>query len=186
MGNSLQDQLLKAGLVDSKKAKQVQRDKKKQTKMQHKSREKAVDETKLAAQKAQQEKAERDRELNRQRAAEAEQKAIAAQIKQLIESNRQPKQGEIGYSFTHDKKVKKIYVDAKQQKQLERGILAIVTLAESEQERFELVPAPVAEKIAQRNETFVVLRNNPGEAQAEPDSDDEYYAQFEIPDDLMW
>ena len=182
MGNSLQDQLLKAGLVDSKKAKQVQRDKKKQAKQQHKSREKVVDETRLAAQQAQQQKAERDRALNRQREEEAQQKAIAAQIRQLIESNRQPRQGDIGYSFTHDSKVKKIYVDAKQQKQLERGILAIVVLDGG----FELVPAPVAEKISQRDEHCVALRNHPGETQAEPDSDDEYYAQFEIPDDLMW
>ena len=182
MANSLQDQLLKAGLVDSKKAKQVQRDKKKQTKRQHKSREKIVDESKVLAQKALQEKADKARELNRQRVAEAEQKAIAAQIKQLIETNRQPKNGEIGYSFTHNNKVKKLYVDAKQQKQLERGILAIVALNDG----FELVPAPVAEKIAQRDEIAVALRNNPNAEQAEPDADDEYYAQFEIPDDLMW
>ncbi|MGS2722264.1 DUF2058 domain-containing protein [Porticoccus sp. GXU_MW_L64] len=182
MANSLQDQLLKAGLVDNKKAKQVQRQKKKQTKQQHKSGVQLVDETKLAAQQAQQEKAEKDRELNRQRLAEAEQKAIAAQIKQLIESNRQPKNGDIGYSFTHEDKIKKLYVDARQQKQLERGILAVVMLGE----QFELVAAPVAEKIAQRDAAVVALLNNPKESQPESDSDDEYYAQFEIPDDLMW
>ena len=182
MANSLQDQLLKAGLVDNKKAKQVQRQKKKQTKQQHKTGVQAVDEAKLAAQQAQQAKADKDRELNRQRLAEAEQKAIAAQIKQLIESNRQPRSGEIGYSFTHNSKIKKIYVDARQQKQLERGVLAVVLLGEN----FELVAAPVAEKIAQRDSAYVALLNNPKEQQGEPDSDDEYYAQFEIPDDLMW
>ncbi|MCV6605947.1 MAG: DUF2058 domain-containing protein, partial [Porticoccaceae bacterium] len=144
MANSLQDQLLKAGLVDSKKARQVQRQKKKQTKQQHKTGVQSVDEAKLAAQQAQREKAQKDRELNRQRLAESEHKAIAAQIKQLIETNRQPRNGDIGYSFTHDSKIKKIYVDARQQKQLERGILALVLLGE----QFELVAAPVAEKIA--------------------------------------
>ncbi|MDM3871216.1 DUF2058 domain-containing protein [Porticoccus sp. W117] len=182
MANSLQDQLLKAGLVDSKKAKQVQRQKKKQTKQQHKSGVQAVDETKLAAQQAQREKADKDREMNRQRLAEAEHKAIAAQIKQLIESNRQPRNGEIGYSFSHDNKIKKIYVDARQQKQLERGILAVVVLGD----QFELVAAPVAEKVAQRDADYVALLNNPKEETSSPDSDDEYYAQFEIPDDLMW
>lgn len=181
MGNSLQDQLLKAGLVDNKKAKQVQREKKKQAKQQHKSGKPAVDESKLQAQRVLEEKAERARALNRQRQAEAEQKAIAAQIKQLIEANRLPREGEVAYNFNDDKKVKKIYVTPRVQKQLERGIVAIVSLGGA----YELVPAPVAEKIAQRDAGYVVFKNTP-DIKTEPDSDDEYYAQFEIPDDLMW
>ncbi len=181
MGNSLQDQLLKAGLVDRKKAKQVQRDKKKQAKQQFKSNEKTVDENKVLAQLALQDKAERARELNRQRQVEAEKKAIAAQIKQLIETNALPREGEVAYSFTDNKKIKKIYVNTRLQKQLERGIVAVVSLNGT----YHLVPAPVAEKIAERDGSYVVLKNTPG-AGAAPESDDEYYAKFEIPDDLMW
>ena len=89
MSNSLFDQLKKAGLVDEKKAKTVQKEKYKTQKQQLKQQKgDAVDEAKVQAQKAQAEKAERDRQLNQQRKEEAERRAIAAQIKQLIETNR--------------------------------------------------------------------------------------------------
>ena len=42
--SSLQDQMLKAGLVDTKKAKKVSKEKRKNTKVQHKSKEIVVDE----------------------------------------------------------------------------------------------------------------------------------------------
>jgi uncharacterized protein YaiL (DUF2058 family) len=181
VGNSLQDQLLKAGLVDKKKAKQVQNAKKKHAKQQHKSKQKTVDEVKLQAQQTRQQQVERDRQLNAERKASAEKKAITAQIKQLIETNRIPREGEQAYSFADNNKIKKIYVDKRMHKQLERGLLAIVVFGDG----YEVVASPVAAKIAQRNEQSVVLINDP-KANAEPDTDDDYYSQFEIPDDLMW
>ena len=179
MANSLQDQLLKAGLVDKKKLKQVTQAKKKQGKQQRKSKEVAVDESKLQAQLSLAEKAERGRELNRQRVEQAEQKAITAQIKQLIEMNRLKKgEGDVAYNFVDGKKIKKLFVTAKQQDQLVRGLLAIVKL----DDQYEIVPSPVAEKIRLRNDSCVILCN---EVQ-QNDEDDDYYADYKIPDDLMW
>ena len=83
---SLQEQLLKAGIVDKKKAKQVEQEKRKKAKQANKGQPQ-INETKEQAKKALAEKSERDREINRQREAAAEVKAIAAQIKQLIEVN---------------------------------------------------------------------------------------------------
>lgn len=181
---SLQDQLLKAGLVDSKKAKQVDKAKRKQQKVARKSKEDLVDETKVQAQQARAEKTERDRALNKQRQEEAEQKAIAAQIKQLIELNRLEKnQGEIAYNFTDNKKIKKIYVSEPVQDQLMKGLLAIVKLTEVNQARYEIVPAVVAEKIALRDESCVLLVN---QKSAETLEEDDPYADYQIPDDLMW
>ena len=58
------------------------------------------------------EKAERDRLLNLQRKEEQEKKAIVAQIKQLIESNKiDRKEADVAYQFTDDKKIKKLYVN---------------------------------------------------------------------------
>lgn len=176
---SLQDQLLKAGLVDKKKAKQVDKDKRKTAKVQRKSGEAVVDENKLLAQKAREEKTERDRQLNAERQAELAKKAAAAQIKQLIEMNRQPKQaGDIIYNFTDASKIKKMYVTATLHRRLTNGLLAIVKLNGG----YELVPAQVADKIAQRDPSYIISLNT----KQETPEDDDPYADYQIPDDLMW
>ncbi|AWF82080.1 DUF2058 domain-containing protein [Microbulbifer sp. A4B17] len=175
---SLQDQLLQAGLVDKKKAKQISKDKRKQQKVANKSSQPQVDETKLAAQKTRAEKAARDRALNAERDAAAQQKAIAAQIKQLVEKNRQPYSGETTYNFTFEKKIKTIYVNDELRDHLIAGRLMIVVQGG----RFELVPRVIAEKIAERNADIVI---KPAESTAVVDEDDPY-ADFQIPDDLMW
>ncbi len=181
---SLQEQLLKAGLVDEKKAKKANKEKRKQAKVERKSKEQTVDETKASVQQARAEKAERDRELNRQREEEANQKAIAAQIKQLIQMNKIKKDhGEIGYNFVDDNKIKKLYITDALQNQLSMGRLAIVKLLEKNDVIYEIVPTAVAEKIAMRDEQSVVLINE--KTSAEIDEDDPY-AEYQIPDDLMW
>jgi len=164
---SLQDQLLKAGLVDKKKAQKVQKAKHEQAKLKRKNKVETVDEA--------------DRQLNLQRKQEAEQRAITAQIRQLIEMNRQQKNaGDITYNFTDGSKVTHIYVDERQQKQLGNGHLAIVRL----DEQYEIVPTTVSEKIALRDESYLVYCNR-GKEETVVDEEDPY-AEFEVPDDLMW
>ncbi|MEN8168811.1 MAG: DUF2058 domain-containing protein [Pseudomonadota bacterium] len=176
---SLQDQLLKAGLIDQKKAKKIEKTKHKQVKQKQKNKIETVDEAKVAAQQAQTEKVERDRQLNQQRKDEAERKALTAQVRQLIEMNRQSTdKGDIAYSFTDGSLVKNLYVTEAQQKQLSNGRLCIIKL----DAQYELIPTLVAEKIQQRDESTQILSNQPTEI---PDEDDPY-ADFEVPDDLMW
>ena len=88
---SLQEQLLKSGLVSSARAKSVKSDKLKQTQQLRKNNVIVVDEAKELAKKAQTEKADRDRELNQLRTQQEEQKHLIAQVKQLIELNKQAK-----------------------------------------------------------------------------------------------
>jgi uncharacterized protein YaiL (DUF2058 family) len=183
MSNALRDQLLKAGLVNDKQLKQAVKEKRKETlQKQGQSKPGAVDESKLQAHKAQAEKAERDRQLNLQRKEAAEQKAIAAQIRQLIETNRQPKgDGDIPYNFVDDNKVKRIYISDKLRDQIGRGSLAIVKL----DGQYELVPSEIGQKIRVRHEASVVLLNDPQQT-ANKDQGDDPYADYTIPDDLMW
>lgn len=179
---SLQDQLLKAGLIDTKKAKQANKEKRKETNVARRSAEPVLDEIKQSAEQARLEKAERDRELNRQREEALQQKAIAAQIKQLIENHRQPKdagKGDVEYNFTDGKLIKKIRVSSLVQEQIVRGVLAVVKLGEG----YELVPRIVADKIAQRDEKAVIVANT--KVQNQTDEDDPY-KDYVIPDDLMW
>jgi len=177
VGNSLQDQLLKLGLVDEHRAKKLKSDKHKQAKRQRNRKGKAVDQDKQQAQQAQAAKAERDRQLNQQRQEEAERKARLAQIKQLIEANRLPKgDGEIAYNFTDGQKIKRLYVNETVHQRLSGGSAAIVKL----HGQYNIVPADIAEKIRQRDEACVILLN-----QSKPDEDDPY-ADYPVPDDLIW
>lgn len=181
MGNSLFDQLKKVGLVDEKQAKKVKQQKHQQIKQQKGKKAKAADAQQVQAQQAQAEKVARDRELNRQRKEAAEQKAIAAQVRQLIEANRiADHEGDIAFNFTDGGKVRRLHVTAKIQGQLTRGQLAIVTL----DGRYHLVPAETAGKIHQRDPASVILHNM-AQATEEPAPDDPY-ADYQVPDDLMW
>lgn len=176
---SLQEQLLKAGIVDKKKAKQVEQEKRKKAKQANKGQPQ-VNEVKELAKKALAEKSARDRELNRQREDAAELKAITAQIKQLIEVNCIKRdQGDASYQFTDGKKIKKIYVSSQQLNMLSKGSIAIVRL----NEQYELIPAAIADKIKQRDESIILVQN---QANHDETDEDDYYTDFKIPDDLMW
>lgn len=178
--SSLQDQLLKAGLTDKKKLKQASKQKRKEENLKRHNQEEIVDEAKQAAQKTLAEKSQRSRELAQQQNAAAEKKAIAAQIRQLIELNKQPRQGgEIAYNFSDGKHIKKLFVTSELQSHLVSGKLAVVKLGES----YELVPAAIADKIEQRDTAAVLVRND---ASAEVEDEDDPYADYKIPDDLMW
>ena len=179
---SLQDQLLKAGMVDSKKAKRLDKEKKKQAKLARKGQAEVVDEAKILAQKAQAEKAEKDRERNHKAKQAAEQKAIAAQIVQLIETNKIDRgKGDVGFQFVDGKSIKKIYVSGEQQKQLENGQIAIAIL----KGQYELVAAAVAEKVQQRDQTTILLLNTRAQTKQD-EAEEDPYADFQVPDDLMW
>ncbi len=177
MANLLQQQLLKAGVVTKQQVKKAQSSKKKN---KGKKNQKPVNEAALKAQQAAKEKAERDRALNQKKDEQARQKAISAEIDQLIKSNM-IKRGEdcdIRYHFEHRNKVNHIHVDAEMRQKIINGQLGIARI----EGRYELVPHNVAEKIQQRNEKRIVLF----EAQEEQKDENDPYADFPIPDDLVW
>lgn len=188
MAGSLQDQLLNAGLSDAKKAKKLDKEKRKQQRTAHKSRTQIVDEVKLAAQQAREEKVARDKELNEARNAQARRKAIEAQIVQLIEKNKLDRRGgEIGFNFTCEQKIKKLYVSGLQQKLLAAGKIAIVRIAD----HFEIIPAEVAHKIAERDAQRVIFcaqdaHDDVESEEGEEGEEGDWYKDYEIPDDLMW
>jgi uncharacterized protein YaiL (DUF2058 family) len=180
MANALQEQLLKAGLADKNKANRINKEKHKKNRQKRNAKEEIVDENKIMAEKAIAEKAERDRELNRLKEQKAEEKAVQAQIRQLIVMNRVVKGNadDIAYNFEHKKKIKRIYVNQDIHNHISKGMLAIVVL----QGQYELVPKVVAEKISTRDKDVVILLNE----KTETEEVDDFYADYEIPDDLMW
>ena len=181
MRNTLQDQLLKAGLVDEKTIKQAKKEQHAaQQKVAKNKRHVEADEVKLAAQKALADKAEHDRLLNQQRHEQATQRAIAAQIRQLIESHRQSRgDGNVAYNFSDNKVIKKIMVSQKIIDQIQFGHLAVVRL----DDKYELIPVRAAVKIRERDASCVIVCNP---QQSGANVDDDPYADFRIPDYLMW
>lgn len=175
MANSLQDQLLRAGLI---KAHQLNKVNKEKRQIQHgKVPNTATEEVR----QARQHKAESDRSRNRAQQAEQEHKAQAAQIRQLIETQRLSRSGgDSAFQFVDAGKIKKIHMHAAQRAQLIDGMLAVVKLGEV----YELVPAATAEKIAARDPNCVLVRqiHTPPSAPPEPDP----YADYPVPDDLTW
>ncbi|WP_334061870.1 DUF2058 domain-containing protein [Alteromonas genovensis] len=177
---SLQDQLLKAGLADKGTAKKARAEKRKK----QKQKKPVVDEATLAAQKAAEEKKERSRELNQLQQNEREKRSIVAQVKQLIETNKQERKGDMVLNFTHDNVVKRMYVNADIHRQVTKGRLTVVLLDEA----YELVPTPVADKIAQRDDSFIVYRADLDKSgtDGKDEAEDDWYAEYDIPDDLTW
>ena len=182
MTDSLQEQLLKAGLADRDKAKKLAKTKRKEAKVARRSGTTLVDENKEAAHHARQQKAERDRELNQALNEKRQRKAINAQIKQLIDDHKLARaNGDIGFHFTDGSKVKKLYVNAEQQRQLGVGRIAIV----KQGDQYELLPRRLADKIAERDSTRVIICTDSA-TPAMNAEEQEWYKDFEVPDDLMW
>jgi len=179
MANSFGDQFLKAGLVNKTQLSKAQKSKAKQQTLKQKQKIEVADEAAVAAKQAAADKAARDRELNRQQQQEAERRAVLAQVRQLIELNRVPRDGgEVGYNFQDGSLVKKIFVTDDVHAKLGRGLLAIVRYDAG----YEVIPAIVAEKIKLRDAACIVSH---AETQREI-GDDDPYADYKVPDDLMW
>ena len=129
---------------------------------------------------------ERDKQLSEQQKQAALSKEYKAQVKQLIEMNKiDISKGNIGFNFTDNNLIKKIVVDKLTQAQLISGRLAIARLVvdNSGESEYAIIPASVADKIAQRDASSIVL--NSALSQEEQDGEDPY-ADFKVPDDLMW
>lgn len=178
--NPLQAQLLKSGLANEAKAREVKAEKRKQDKLKRNNGVEIVDDVKFSAEQARQQQIERDRELNRQRKEAEDRKALTAQIKQLAELNRIAQQADgLSYQFSDDGKVKTVYVSHKVREALIDGRAGIVKLAHG----YDIVPAEIARRIQVRDADSVVVLNQPTQQVA---VEDDPYAAFQIPDDLMW
>lgn len=181
--SSLQDQLLKAGLTTKQKARQANTDKRKKQK-QKKSGAKV--ETSLQEQvqqdlaKTKAEKQAKDAELNAQRKAELEIKERAHRVLQILQHHKVTNfEGELEYNYTFDGKIKKLLVSGQTQQALIKGRLALCGLDDVTY----IVTRETADKLATLDENVVLMKND--KVVDEVDEDDPY-AEFQIPDDLMW
>lgn len=176
---SLQEQLLKAGLVSSAQAKSIKSEKHKAQKQLQKNKIVSVDDAKLLARQTLEQKAQKDRELNQRMKEQAELKALLAQIKQLIESKViNLEDQEVAYHFTDDQRVKTLYVSEEVRQQLSVGRLAITKLKKN----YVVVSAESAKKILECVPDYFVFMN----VASETENTDDPYAAYTVPDDLIW
>lgn len=174
--NALQAQLLKAGLVDAKKAKQLN----KQTQHAKKTGDQSDQDIKQALAAAQAEKLQKDQELNQEKQKQLAEKALKANIQEMLTQHQlKDINGDVAYQFIDQGKVKKVYLNQKIYDQVVAGHVAIARNSQ----QYPLIPKPLAEKINQRCEGFIVVLN---EKQANQVDEDDPYAAYVIPDDLMW
>lgn len=169
---TLQEQMLKAGLVNEKKLKKAKKGSKK-SRVQAREVKAAVEENKRA-------QLERDKELSLQQKEQRLSKEIQAQIKQLVEMNKiDIADGDIKYNFTDGTLVKSLYVTSLIRDQLIKGIVAIARYEET----YAVIPSGVANKIAMRDDNTVIEQKT---LEADIPAEDDPYADFVVPDDLMW
>lgn len=181
MNLSLRDQLLAAGLVSSKQAKQAEQQKRQQAKRQPPS---AADEQRRAEQRARDQaqaaKVARDQDLNRQRREQRELQARLNEIRQLVEQHRLPPvQSDEYFNFVHKNKVRRIAVDAAMREAIANGKVFIVRYGGF----YAPVPAEIAERVRERHAASVVSLEAP---QAAAPAEDDPYKNFTVPDDLIW
>ncbi|EIM00590.1 hypothetical protein UUA_06599 [Rhodanobacter thiooxydans LCS2] len=135
----------------------------------------------VEARRLQAEKAERDRAMAAERNAQARANEARAQVRQIVEAHKVKREGEIVYRFTDGDKIKDVLVNEPLRAQLAAGTLVIVRHGES----YELLPRIAADKVYERDAEMIVLDHGRSKA-ATSDPDDEYYKQFDVPDDLIW
>ena len=180
---SLQDQLLKAGLTTKQKARQANSDKRKKNKQKRSGAQVEVSmqekvQQDIAKQKA--DKAAKDAALNAEKQQALAAKELHQRILQILTHHKITGiEGEVEYNYTFGTKVKKLLVDDVTQRALVNGRLAICGLDETTY----VVTKETADKLATLDESVVLLSNDKVDDAVD---EDDPYADFQIPDDLMW
>jgi uncharacterized protein YaiL (DUF2058 family) len=178
MGLSLRDQLIQAGLATEKQARQAQQPGR--TPQLPKALRGQPSAGQRAAQQSLAEKTARDAALNRKHQEKAERKARRAEIRQLVQEHvvARPESDDY-YNFVDGAKIKRIAVNPALRGQLLRDELLIVRC----DNRYELVPPAIGERIRERDASAVMAA---APASAAVAGADDPYKDHVVPDDLMW
>jgi len=181
---SLQDQLLKAGLTTKQKTRQANSDKRKKNKQQRSGVQHDAtlqEQVKQDLAKAKREKQAKDDALNEQKKQQLADKEQVLRIKQILTHHHiKNVAGDNEYNYTFDNKIKKLPLDAITHRALVNGRLSLCGLDDVTY----IVTRETAEKLAELNANVVLVQNDKV-ADEKIDADDPY-ADYQIPDDLMW
>ncbi|OTG88803.1 DUF2058 domain-containing protein [Acinetobacter sp. ANC 3813] len=175
--NALQAQLLKAGLVDNKKAKKLSKQ------AVHEQRTGQSDEAAVKAKIAQdqQQKQARDQAIEQEKKAVLQEKELKASIVQMISQHKiRETNGDSSFQFIDNAKIKKVYINQQIYNALVAGSLVIAKEGDS----YAFLPKALADRINAKMEGFIIVNNS--EQNLQTTDEDDPYAAYVIPDDLMW
>ena len=168
MGLSIQEQLLKAGIVDKKKVKQVEHEKRVQKKKKKKAGHSSTDNDKLRLQQQQAEQAKKDFELNAERNLLAQKRADMAAATQLIDANQLTlEEGDVVYQYVEERQIRKIWVTPAVAEKLATGRAGLAVGSKG----VALISADVVAKVLARNEDLILVYNDPDQLEDEYPSD---------------
>mgnify|MGYP000736431084 CR=1 FL=1 len=180
MSSSLQEQLVQAGLAEEERSNKARKRRKNRTAGRTKAREASSGQpaNKRAGAAGGAERPAPDKAGPRPERTAEEQ---ADRLRQIIRANRIDRTyAGVPYRFTRGSSIREIAVTGTQQARIARGELAVV----SDGERCELVPAKTARRIRGSDPQAVLVLNS-GHERPAGDADDPY-ADYPVPDDLMW
>ncbi|SEK51498.1 hypothetical protein SAMN05216262_101546 [Colwellia chukchiensis] len=181
---SLQEQLLKAGLTTKQKARQANTDKRKSSKQKRSGVKVAAslqEQVKQELELAKQEKLARDTALNNEKKQALQAKEQRLRILQILQHHQVTNvSGDTEYNYTFNNKIKKLLLDEVSHKALVNGRLALCGMDDTTY----IVTAETADKVASLDTRVVLVQNT--KVDDESLADDDPYAEFQIPDDLMW
>jgi uncharacterized protein YaiL (DUF2058 family) len=167
MSDSLREQMLKAGFKETASAK------KKPPKKTRAKKSAAANSSSAAKPHA------KNAALIAENIANAAKKKLKAQIKQLIEENKAEKtSGEIAHSYLVGKRIKQLFVNEDTRKKIVEGELVITRLNGSTY----LIPADIGDQVLSLNPDWIVITP----ASSDTPSEDDDYADYQVPDDLQW
>lgn len=179
--SSLQDQLMKSGLINKQKAKQAQTEKRRKAKQKKKKGKVEISDVQISINEQKEQQKQQDLDSNKKTQEELDLRAAHGKLIQMIAQHCEKNyQGEIDYHFTYDNKVKRIAVNDNTQQGLTNGSLAICVL----NEEFYLINKEAATKLSEIDASVLVSLHEKVTISASEEQDP--YAEFAIPDDLMW
>lgn len=200
MSNSLQDQLIKAGLATRAQAEKAQKQKRAEERAQRRPKKSAnqrdadspTRKPKVAdkARQLNQQKAEANKKANKGHQDKYAERALRAEIRQLVKENdvreKSPGDDAVAYNFVHGKRIKRLYVTPSERDKLSNGHLIVI----NNDGVYHFVTPEVAAKIEKRDPKRIIVAHGKQEtddpATRAKTEDDEYYAKFQVPDDLDW
>jgi len=181
---SLQDQLLKAGLTTKQKTRQANSDKRKKNKQKRSGVEHEAtlqEQVQQDLAKAKADKLAKDTALNDEKKLQLNAKEQFLRIKQILDHHQIKNVfGDAVYNYTSDVKIKKLALNHDTHKALVNGRLALCGLDDVTY----IVTSETAEKLSKLDDQIILVQNDKVEDKDLDESDP--YADYQIPDDLMW
>ncbi|MCK5819406.1 MAG: DUF2058 domain-containing protein [Psychromonas sp.] len=178
---SLQNQLMKLGLINAQKAKQAQTEKRRKAKQKKKKGTVEVSDVQVSINQQKEQQQQQDLLQNKATQGDLEARSEHGKLIQMIAQHcEKDYQGEIDYHFTYESKIKLIAINDNTQKKLMNGQLSICVLNDA----FYLINKEASKQLIKIDESVLVALHD--KVDLSKVEEDDPYAEFSVPDDLIW